>query len=115
MVTTRRIGRWVLYGLGGCLVLVVLFRAGLGVYLNTSAGKAMVARKISAQIGMPVEVTQVRVGLFTSTIGLRVFDPTALHPSKAEVFAVQNASANVSLFGFATGHTADRAKWTCTM
>jgi hypothetical protein len=106
MVTTRRIGRWVLYTCAGCLALVVLLRVGLGVYLNTSAGKSMVAHKISAQIGMPVEVTQVRVGLFTSTIGLRVFDPAQPDPSKAEVFAVQDARANVSLFGFATGRIA---------
>ena len=39
------------------------------------AGKAMVgAEDPSAQIGMPVEVTKVRVGLFTSNIGLRIYD-----------------------------------------
>jgi uncharacterized protein involved in outer membrane biogenesis len=105
MIAARRIGRWLLYGLGACIVLVVLVRVGLGVYLGSSAGRAMVARQISASIGMPVEVTQVRVGLFTSSIGLRVFDPAAPDPSKAEVFSVASARANVSLFGFATGRT----------
>src|SRR5437764_399193 len=71
MVTARRVGRWALYGLGGCLVLAVLVRAGIGVYLGSSAGRAMVARKVGAQIGMPVEVTKVRVGLVTSSIALK--------------------------------------------
>src|SRR5262245_14923348 len=43
MVTARRLGRWALYGLGGCVVLLVLVRAGLAVYLGTPAGRAMVA------------------------------------------------------------------------
>jgi hypothetical protein len=106
MVTARRFGRWLLYALGAVVAVVVLLRVGLGVYLNTSAGKELVARKIGARIGMPVEVTQVRVGLFSSTIGLRVFDPAAPTPSQAEVFAVQTAGADVSLFGFATGKVA---------
>src|SRR6266545_1294991 len=104
MVTTRRLGRWALYAVGGCLALVVVLRIGLWAYLSTPAGKSMVARKITAQIGMPVEVTRVRVGMFTSSIGLRVFDPAAPEPSKAEVFAVEKAKADVSLFNFATGN-----------
>lgn len=106
MVTTRRLGRWGLYALGGVLALVVILRVGLGAYLGTSAGRAMVARKIEQQIGMPVEVTRVRVGLVTSSIGLRVFDPAQPDPSKAEVFAVESADADVSLFGFAIGRVA---------
>ncbi|HJZ53926.1 MAG TPA: hypothetical protein VKE74_03160, partial [Gemmataceae bacterium] len=97
MLTSRRLGRWALYGLGGCVVLLVLLRAGLAIYLGTPAGRAMVARMISERIGMPVEVTAVRVGLITSSIGMRVFDPAAPDPAKAEVFAVEKASADVSL------------------
>ena len=41
MVTARSVGRWVLYGLGGCLALVIALRVGLGVYLATPAGKAI--------------------------------------------------------------------------
>jgi uncharacterized protein involved in outer membrane biogenesis len=106
MVTARRLGRWALYGLGGLLVLVVVLRVGLAAYLHTSAGRAMVAHKISEQIGMPVEVTAVRVGMLTSSIGLRVFDPAAPDPDKAEVLVVENASADVSLFGLAAGNVA---------
>src|SRR5262245_38259865 len=108
MVTARRMTRWTLYGLVGLFALIILVRVGVGIHLATPAGKAMVARKVSDQIGMPVEVTTVRVGLLTSNIGMRVFDPTAPEPSKAEVLAVENADADVSLFGLAFGRVAPK-------
>jgi hypothetical protein len=104
----RRIGRWVLLGIGGVLVLLISFRVGLGAYLATSSGKAMVARKITGQIGLPVEVTSVRVGLASSSIGLRVFDPAAPDPGKAEILAVEGARADVTLFDLAFGRVAPR-------
>lgn len=103
MVTARRAGRWGLYAVGGVLAVVVLFRVGIGIYLATPAGKAMVSRQIGAQIGMPVEVTQVQLGLFTSSIGMRVFDPAISDPNHSEVLAVGKAKADVSLLGLATG------------
>src|SRR5687767_9825203 len=99
MVTARQAGRWSLYAVGGVLALVVVIRVGLGVYLATPGGKAMVARQIAKQIGMPVEVTAVRIGLVTSSIGMRVFDPAAPDPAKAEVFSVDSVKADISLFG----------------
>lgn len=108
MVTARRLGRWALITLGVVVVVLIVLRVGVGIYLNADAGKSMVARKVEQQIGMPVEVTQVRVGLLTSTIGLKVFDPAAPDPSKAEVFAVDNADADISLFGIATGTIAPK-------
>lgn len=102
MIQPRQGLRWALIGVGGLLALVVVARVGLGVYLDTDAGKDLVARKISALIGMPVQVTSLRVGLATSTIGLKVFDPAAPEASKSEVFAVEDASADISLFGLAT-------------
>ncbi|WP_439626555.1 hypothetical protein, partial [Gemmata sp.] len=103
MVTARRAVRWGLYAAGGLLALVVVFRVAIGIYLSTAGGKAMVARQIGKQIGMPVEVTQVRLGLLTSSIGMRVFDPSASDPGHAEVLGVGKASADVSVFGLATG------------
>jgi translocation and assembly module TamB len=108
MITARRAGRWALFAVGGALAAVVLLRVGLGIYLNTAGGKAFVGRQITARIGMPVEVTRVRVGLVTSTIGLKVFDPSISDPAKAEVFAVESADADVSLFGLARGHIAPK-------
>ena len=102
MIQPRQGLRWALIGVGGLLALVGVVRVGLGVYLDTDTGKDLVARKISAQIGMPVQVTSLRVGLVTSTIGLKVFDPAAPEASKSEVFAVEDASADISLFGLAT-------------
>jgi translocation and assembly module TamB len=103
MVTTRRAVRWGLYGAGGLLALVVVFRVAIGIYLSTASGKATVARQIGKQIGMPVEVTEVRLGLLTSSIGMRVFDPAAPEPTQSEVLGVGKASADVSIFGLATG------------
>ncbi|MBA4063180.1 MAG: hypothetical protein C0501_05600 [Isosphaera sp.] len=103
MVTARRVGKWGLYAAGGAVLLVVLARVGLGAYLSTAAGKEMVARRIADQIGMPVEVTAVRVGLVTSSIGMRVFDPAAPDPGHAEVFSVDEAKADISLFALVLG------------
>ena len=108
MIRARSAVRWTLYGFGACLALVILVRVGVGAYLGTAAGKALVSRKITAQIGMPVEVTSVRLGLVTSAIGMKVLDPAAPDPNKAEVFAVENASADVSLFGLATSRIAPK-------
>lgn len=104
MAKARRYVRWGLYVLGGLLALVVVARVGLGIYLSTSAGKEFVSRKMSAQIGMPVQVTNVRLGLMTSTIGMRVFDPAAPDPATSEVLDVENAKADVSVFQIATGN-----------
>lgn len=106
MVTTRRVGRWALFAVGGVVVIVLLLRVGLGVYFGTTAGKELVANKIRDRIGMPVEVTSVRLGLVTSSIGLRVFDATAPGAANAEVFAVEDADADVSLFDLVTGRVA---------
>jgi uncharacterized protein involved in outer membrane biogenesis len=106
MTTARQVGRWALYALGGFVALVILVRLGVGIYLGTPAGKAMVARQIGSRIGMPVEVTTVRLGLLTSSISMRVFDPSAAEPAKAEVFAVESANADVSLFGLIRGRVA---------
>ena len=95
-VTARRVGRWALYGLGGLVGLVVLGFAVAEIYLATPAGRAMVARQIAARIDLPVEVTSVRLGLRSSSIGLRVLDPSAA--GQPEIIAVQSANADVSLF-----------------
>jgi hypothetical protein len=103
MTRARRIGKWTLIAAGGALVVVVLLRVGLGIYLNTTAGKSFVARQITARIGMPVEVTQVRIGFATSTIGLTVFDASAPDPAKSVVCSVEAADADVSVFALARG------------
>jgi len=103
MASARRIRNWTLYSIGGILACVILLRIGLGIYLGTSAGKSMVARQIGEQIGMPVDVTEVRVGLLTSSIGMRVYDPATTDINQSEVLSIGNAKADVSLFGLARG------------
>ena len=108
MISARRVGRWALFAAGGTLAFLVLARAGVGIYLNTATGKAFVGRQISARINMPVEVTNIRLGLRTSTIGLKVFDPSAPDPAKTEVFAVERADADISVFALARGQIAPK-------
>jgi|GEM_PF-1490908 len=108
MISARRVGRWVLIALGGVLLLLVLVWVGVSIYLNTSTGRAFVARQISNRIGMPVEVTRVRVGLSSSTIGLKVFDPHVTDPTKAEILSVDAANADTSLFALVRGDIAPK-------
>jgi uncharacterized protein involved in outer membrane biogenesis len=103
MIAARQVGRWTLYVLGGLVAAVVLARVGLGIYFSTAAGKAFVARQITAKIGLPVAVHHVRLGLLTSSIGLTMFDPSVQDPSKAEILTIENADADISLFNLAAG------------
>ena len=41
-----RVGRWILFALGGVILVLVMVRVGVGIYLNTGAGKAFVARRL---------------------------------------------------------------------
>ncbi len=58
---------------------------------------------------MPIEVADIRLGLLSSTIQLKVFDPAAPESSKGEVFAVEDASADISIFGLATRRIAPKS------
>lgn len=108
MITARRAGRWALFAVGGVLLLLILAWVGLGIYLNTAAGKTFVARQVSNRIGMPVEVTRVRIGLISSTIGLKVFDPQVTDSTKAEILSVDSANADISIFALARGDIAPK-------
>src|SRR4051812_20627551 len=73
--TARRIGKWALIALAGVGLLVLLLQVGAGMYLRSSAGRAVVAEKLSNSIGLPVEVSSVELGARTSDVKFRVMDP----------------------------------------
>lgn len=102
MTRAWRIGRWLLYGLAGLVVLAAALWIGLTVYLSTPAGRALVARQIESRISMPVQVQSVHVGLWRSSIVFQVFDP---HTSRnaGEVLGVDSASADLSVFDLLRG------------
>jgi hypothetical protein len=75
--SARRIGRWVLIGLAGLAVLVVLLRIGAGFYLRSSHGRAVVAEQLTSMIGLPVEVSAVELGSSTSPSSSAYSTPTS--------------------------------------
>lgn len=103
MAIARRFGRWMIFALAICVVFVIVLRIGVGIYLSTAAGKAMVASQIESRIGLPVEVQSVSLGLRNSSLSMRIFDPN-VKTEKEEIFAVKSASADLSLLDLICGH-----------
>ena len=104
MASARRVGRYVLIGLGVLAGAAVLLRVGIGLYLNSAAGRGMVADRLGAAIGLPVEVTSVSLGTRSQSVSFRVLDPAVSGP-EAEILAVDSADADVSLGDLLTGRT----------
>ncbi|MBX9626773.1 MAG: AsmA-like C-terminal region-containing protein [Gemmataceae bacterium] len=105
MASARRVGRYALVGAVVVVGVVVLLRVGAGVYFNSSAGRAAVAGRLGAAIGLPVEVSEVDLGTRSQSIGFRVLDPALGSGPGAGVLGVDSASADVSLGDLLTGNT----------
>lgn len=80
-------------------------RVGVGRYLSSARGKALMSDRLGTALGMPVEVSEVSVGDDTS-FRFRVMDPG---DPKSEVLNVPSASADVSATDFVTGRVAPSA------
>src|SRR6185312_619475 len=105
----RRIGRWALFVVVGIVALVVLLRIGVGIYLHTTAGKELVASKLQAMVGMPVEVSSVAVGMGNSSVQLRILDPhVSPNDPNAAVVTVEDASADVGFWKVVSGQAEPR-------
>src|SRR6476469_9528841 len=78
MTTYRRVGRWALIVAAVLVAGWVLLRVGVGVYLRTPAGRAVVAHQLQEAIGLPVEVSEVDLGA-RSSLKFRVLE-TATGP-----------------------------------
>ena len=87
-------------------VLTGAARVGVGRYLSSSRGKAMVADRLGSALGMPVEVSEIDVGDDRSSFRFRVMDPA---DPRAEVLDVPSASADVSATDFMTGRVSPSA------
>jgi hypothetical protein len=105
MASARRVGRYVLIGAAVVAGVAVLLRVGAGVYLNSAAGRGMVARQLGAAIGLPVEVESVGLGARSQSLAFRVLDPALGAGPDAEILGVDAASADVSLTDLLTGQT----------
>lgn len=99
----RRAVQFVAFVAVSTAVLTAAARVGVGRFLSSARGKAMVSDKLGGALGMPVEVSEVTVGDGTSSFRFRVMDPA---DPKAEVLNVPSASADVSAADFVTGRIA---------
>ena len=72
---------------------LLALRLSVGVYVNSSRGKAAVGKELQSMFGMPVEVADVDLGARTSAVKFRVLDPAA---GRAEVLSIESAAADVS-------------------
>jgi hypothetical protein len=103
MIGVRRVGRWVLIGLGVVALAGIALRVGAGLFLHSAGGRAVVAERLGAAIGLPVEVGDLSVGSASSSIRFRVLDPALGNSPDAEVLAVESAAADVSFAELVTG------------
>lgn len=102
----RRVAHVVAFVVFVAAVLTGAARIGVGRYLSSARGKAMMSDRLGGALGMPVEVSEVDVGDNTSSFRFRVMDPA---DPKAEVLNVPSASADVSATDFVTGRIAPSA------
>lgn len=102
----RRVAQLVALGVFVAAALSGAARVGVGRYLSSARGKAMMSDRLGGALGMPVEVSEVDVGDDRSSFRFRVMDPA---DPKAEVLNVPSASADVSATDFVTGRIAPSA------
>ncbi len=77
---------------------------GLKLYLNSAAGRSLAANKLTAAVGLPVEVDAMSLGANSSTLSFRVLEPvTTPGQPPAEILKVDSATADVSLSDLVTG------------
>ncbi|QJW97513.1 hypothetical protein [Frigoriglobus tundricola] len=102
----RRVEKFVVLATLATVVVVGALRLGVGRFLSSTQGKAMVANRLGSALGMPVEVSEINVGDASSSFRFRVMDPA---DPKAEVLNVTSASADVSAADLVTGRVAPSA------
>lgn len=98
-LTFRRVVKFAALAAFVATVLTAAVRVGVGRYLSSARGKAMVSDRLGKSLGMPVEVSELEVG-DTASFRFRVMDPA---DPKAEVLNVPSASADVSATDLVTG------------
>jgi hypothetical protein len=100
MRTARRIALVVLTVVA---VLAVVAWVGGRAILNSSVGRSVAAEKLSAALGLPVEVESLNVGTASSSLGFRVMQPAADGRPADEILRVESVTADVGLGGLVRG------------
>jgi hypothetical protein len=103
ILSLRRFTKLVTFVAFAAVVLTGAARIGVGRYLSSPQGKAIVSEQLGTAIGMPVEVSEIDLGENQSSFRFRVMDPA---DPKAEVLNVRSASADVTATDLVTGRVA---------
>ncbi len=98
MKRVRKIALWVI---GVVAVVAVGGWLGLQWYLNTASGRRLASDKLTAVLGMPVEVTSLRVGFGSTSVAVVIPDPAADPP--ADLLRVGSIDADITLLGLISG------------
>src|SRR4051812_1000257 len=99
----RRARRSIVIGLIAIVALAAIAWGGLKLYLETPHARRMAGEKLSASLGMPVEVEDLSVGSEQTAVRLRVVEPLKAEQPLREVLTVQSVTADVSLMDLLTG------------
>jgi hypothetical protein len=106
MFSLRRLARLVAFAGLVAVALTGAARLGLNHFLTSSRGKEIVSERLGSAIGMPVEVSEIKVGDDNSSFRFRVMDPA---DPRAEVLSVHSASADVTAADLVTGRVSPSA------
>jgi hypothetical protein len=102
----RRFGKFISFVALAAVVLTGAARVGVGRYLSSARGKAMVSDRLGTAFGMPVEVSDIDIGDDGSSFRFRVMDPA---DPRSEVLNVHSASTDVTAADLVTGRVTPSA------
>ena len=97
----KRVRKIVLWVIGVVVVVAVGGWLGLQWYLNTAGGRRLASDKLTAILGMPVEVTSLSVGFGSTSVAVVIPDPAADPP--ADLLRVGSIDADITLLGLISG------------
>lgn len=92
-----------LWTLGVLAVLLVVGWVGMKLYVG-GPGRAAVASQLSESLGLPVEVETLDVGVGSSSLALRIPDPSADPPD--DILRVKSLTTDLSVGSFLSGQSA---------
>jgi len=100
----KRIARILLWVTGIALVVLWLGWVAIRGYLNSTYGQRIASQQLSQMVGTTVEVSSLGVGTSSTSISLRIPDPTP--ESQSDLIKIGSLEADVSLLNLLTSQVA---------
>lgn len=102
-----RVRRLLVIGLIVAVAVPLLAWVGLKAYLQSGAARGLAAERLTAAVGLPIQVDSLSVGGSETSLAFRVMEP-ATNPDRppAEILRVHSATADVSLRDLVAGSAA---------